>query len=158
MSYFKVSEIVQFAVQIEENGEQLYRHAAQLSSNDATNELFTHLANEELQHKQMFMQMLSAIGSYRPIESYPGEYLAYLTSYVNTIIFSDEIKRKVPQLRDALSVINFGIQRELESMLFYHDIKQYVPSSQHEIIDQIIEEERSHFSKLVSLKEHYSSA
>jgi rubrerythrin len=157
MSYFKVSEIVQFAVQIEENGEQFYRHAAQLSSSDATNELFTHLADEELRHKKTFLRMFSEIREYRPIESYPGEYLAYLTTYVNTIIFSDQVKRKVTQLKNALSVINFGIQRELESMLYYHDIKQYVPSSQHEIIDQIIDEERSHFSKLVSLKEQYSS-
>jgi rubrerythrin len=157
MSYFKASEIIQFAIQIEENGEKFYRSAAHLSSHDEMTKLFHHLADDELQHHKTFLKLLSEIGEYNPIESYPGEYLAYLQAYVNTIIFSDEVKKNISRIKDPVSIINFGIQRELESMLYYHDIKHYVPTSQHIIIDEIIDEERSHFSKLVSLKKQYSS-
>jgi len=51
---------------------------------------------------------------------------------------------------------NFGIQRELDSTLYFHEIKKFVPKSQHNLIDRIIDEERKHFSKLSELRKRYN--
>jgi rubrerythrin len=43
----------------------------------------------------------------------------------------------------------------MDSILYYHEIKRFVPASQHATLDQIIEEERKHFAKLSEVKKRY---
>ena len=116
-----------------------------------------HLVDEEIKHKKTFEDMLSEIKKDEPFESYPGEYLAYLRDYVDRIIFADEVlDRKISKVRDTSSAIDFGIQRELESILYYQEIRKFVPESQHNLVDRILDEERKHFSELSELRKKYA--
>ena len=47
---------------------------------------------------------------------------------------------------------DFAIRRELDSILYYHEIKKLVPAAQHGTIEQIIDEERKHYSILSAMK------
>ena len=51
--------------------------------------------------------------------------------------------------------MDFAIKRELDSILYYHEIKRLVPVAQHAAIEQIIEEERKHFSALTEMKKRF---
>ena len=154
--FFDASEIFQFAIRIEENGEKFYRHAVRITRDDDTKEIFDYLADEESDHKKTFENLLSKMEKYEPFEDYPGEYLEYLRAYVDKIIFTNEVlDKEIPRITDTLLAINFGIQRELDSILYYHEIKKFVPKSQHKLIDKIIDEERNHFSKLTGLRKRY---
>ena len=149
MGTFDVSEIFQFAIGIEENGEKFYRYAAQMMEEGETKEAFNRLADEEIGHKKIFEEMLSKIEKYEPPEIYPDEYFAYLRAYVNDAVFTREMQEKeLPAVKDTFSAIKFAIQRELDSILYYQEIKKFVPKDQHDLIDGIIEEERRHFLKL----------
>ena len=154
--FFDASEIFQFAIKIKENGEKFYRHAVQITRDNDTKEIFNYLANEESDHKKTFETLLSTMEKHEPFEAYPGEYFEYLRAYVDKIIFTNEVlDKEIPRIKDTLSAINYGIQRELDSILYYHEIKNFVPKHQHKLIDKIIDEERNHFSKLTGLRKNY---
>jgi rubrerythrin len=153
--FFDVSEIGQFAVKIEENGEKFYRYAAQIAKDASVKQMFEYLADEENNHKVTFQKILLTIKEYEPLETYSGEYGLYLKAYIDNIIFSN-LDEERSRVQDALSAINFGMQRELESILYYQEIKNFMKNQQ-EVIDTIIEEERKHFSTLSELKKKYTT-
>ncbi|MCK4329109.1 ferritin family protein [candidate division WOR-3 bacterium] len=153
MINFKASEIFQFAIRIEENGERFYRNMAQKIENTNMERVFTFLANEEVKHKKTFENMVSKIEKYEPPESYPGEYFTYLRAYADNIIFSQrKLEEEMSKIKGAISAVDFAIQRELDSILYFLEMKNFIPESQRNLIDGIIEEERRHFVKLSELK------
>lgn len=157
--FFNASEILQFAIRIEENGEKFYRYAVRIAEDENTKKIFNYLADEEINHKKIFEDLLSRIEKHEPVESYPGEYFAYLRAYVDENVFTnDMLNKEISRVKNTLSAINFGIQRELDSILYYHEVKTFVPKSQHDLIDKIIGEERKHFSKLSQLRKKYQGS
>lgn len=156
MQVFEANDIVKFAVRIEENGEQFYQYAIGLTEDKETKELFEYLANEELNHQRIFNELLAKMVDYTPRESYPGEYWDYIRSYTKNIIFTkEELDAKLQEIQDLSAAIDFAIQRELDSILYYQEMKSFVPEHQHNTIEQVINEERKHFSNLTSIKEKY---
>lgn len=150
---FDPSEIFQLAIRIEENGEKFYRSMAEKLPDQQVKELFSFLADEEVSHKNFYKDILSKIDTFEPYESYPGEYFSYLRAYANNIIFSEKtFEVKLEQIADALSAIDFAIKAELDSILYYQEIKKLVPEKKHAQIDEIIDEERRHFVKLTDIK------
>jgi rubrerythrin len=157
MDTFKASEILRVAMKIEENGERLYRHGTTLTDDAETKEFFSFLAEEETKHKKVFESMLSKAEHYQAPETYPGEHLVYLRAYADNIIFSpDKVEKELGGLTDVDSVLEFGIQREIESILYYLETRNLVPESQREQIDGIIDEERRHYLKLVDVRKNLS--
>lgn len=97
MQVFDANDILKVAVNIEENGEQFYRYAVGLTEDKETKELFEYLANEEVNHQRTFQDLLSKMPASTPRESYPGEYLAYIQSYTNKIMFTkEELEKELP--------------------------------------------------------------
>ena len=153
MKPFKASEIMQIAVAIEENGEKLYSHAKTLTDDAKTKELFDFLAAEETKHKKIFEGMLAKAEQYQPPESYPGEYYEYLGAYARNIVFPpDVMKKELAGITDVASALEFGIQREIESILYYLEARNIVPERQRDEIGKIVDEERRHYLKLVDVK------
>lgn len=97
--------------------------------------------------------MLPEIEKYEPPEAYPPEYFAYLRAYADNIIFKAGIDKELPENMDAISAVDFGIHRELDSIAYYYEAKKFVPEVERSLIDKIIEEERRHFVELSELKE-----
>ncbi|MDA7857994.1 ferritin family protein [bacterium] len=156
MNFFNASEILQFAIRIEENGEKIYRRLSQNIDDSKLKEAFTYLADEEVKHKGTFQEMVSKIEKYQPRESYPGEYFAYLRAYANNIVFfPKKLEKELSQIKDVASAIDFGIRREVDSILYYLEMKNFTPESQHDVIHKVIDEERSHYLKLSELKKDY---
>ena len=151
--FFDISEVLQFAITIEENGESFYRKVAAKVSDKEMKDLFTFLADEEVKHKKIFTDMVSKITKYEPPETYTGEYFQYLKAYAENIIFPPEIERELDTKGGIIKALDFGIRRELDSIMYYIETKNVVPETQHQIMDRIIEEERSHFVRLSIMKE-----
>jgi rubrerythrin len=158
MGVFAASDIVEVAIRIEENGVNFYRFAEQIAKQQEAKELFAHLALEEVKHKKIFEQIFAKMEKSNPPESYEGEYSAYLRSYVdNNIIFTKEaMDKELSKVTDTIAAFDFAIRRELDSILYYHEIKKLVPAAQHGTIEQVIEEERKHFSKLTEMKKRFT--
>jgi rubrerythrin len=153
-------DIVNFAIRIEENGERFYREAAEIIADQPVKELFERLAEEERVHKRTFERLLSSLGDYRPPETYEGEYLAYLKDFIDgKAVFTDDLKSL--QLAKASSIagaLDFAIQREMDSILYYQEIRMYVGARHTEAIDLIIDEERLHFALLSKLRKEATAS
>lgn len=157
-SQIEAGDVFQIAMRIEENGASFYRYAVQVAQEEKAKEMFRWLAGAEDEHRALFQEMLSKIETQAPPESYPGEYGVYLHRYAdNRLIFKKEaMDVELTRITDTLSAIDFAIDREVDSILYYHEIKGFVSRDQHEAIDRIINEERRHFKILSKMREEYS--
>lgn len=153
MNLFDSSEVYQFAIRIEENGERFYRHLSGSMEDTEAKNLFAYLANEEVEHRKTFEDMLSKVEKYEPPESYPGEYFAYLRAYVDNIIFSQKkLEEELSEIKDSITAVEFCMRRELDSILYYQEMKNFIPPYQHNLLKKVIGEERKHFLKLAEIK------
>ncbi|MCX7816935.1 MAG: ferritin family protein [Syntrophales bacterium] len=148
MSTFRGSDILEFAIRIEENGENFYRYAIQLTNDEETKKLFARLADEEKNHQKIFRKIFAAMEKVNPPETYDGEYDAYLHNFIDGNIVFKKVDEVPKNVADA---VEFALRRELDSILFYHEIKRLVPQHEHHIVDAIIEEERQHYNSLLKL-------
>lgn len=145
------SDILRIAVRIEENGEKFYRQAAQAVQGDARRK-FSELADWEAGHRELFSGMLSsgAGGRPSPISAEEAEYLAALG---DTLVFAPQLQGRShgnPSLND---ILDFAIQRELDSILYYTEIQPFVAEDRRVAVAKVIEEERRHFRILRREKE-----
>jgi len=153
MSLFEPSEVFQFAIRIEENGEKFYRQMVQKFEDPKVKELFSYLADEEIKHKKTYEEMVSKIEKYEPFETFPGEYFAYLRAYADKIIFTQkEFDEEIAKIKDINAALDYAINAELNSILYYQEVKNLVSENQRRTIDKIIEEEQRHFVKLSEIK------
>jgi rubrerythrin len=158
MHLFTASDVLKFAVRVEEDGELFYHKAATFAESDDVRRLFNQLADEEIRHRRIFQNMLDEVGEYRPPESYPGEYMTYLRAFIdNRAVFTKKAKDQAGGISDTLAALDFAIQRELDSVVYYQEAKQFVPQKHYKFIDSIIEEERKHFAVLSEIKQKYQS-
>ncbi len=158
MQVFTANDIVEVAVRIEENGISFYNFAEKIARTEDAKKLFAQLAVAEAAHKRTFEKLLSEIETYKPAERYTGEYADYLRNYVdNNLIFTkDVMDKQLAGVTDTVGAFEFAMQRELDSVLYYHEVKNLVPAAQHETIEKIINEERKHYTMLLEMKKKYS--
>jgi rubrerythrin len=154
MAVFEAGDIVEAAIRIEENGANFYRFAMQIAGREETKALFRQLADEEVKHQKTFSELLAGMDRTLPPEGYDGEYAAYLHGYVdNRLVFkADLLATELAAIKDEASAIEFAIRRELDSLLYYREIRELLPADRREAIERIILEERKHFVKLSEMK------
>jgi len=77
---------------------------------------------------------------------------SYLKAYAQELIFPVQIEKEIEEGMTVKEILDFAIRRELDSILYYTEVKNVIPETQHTLIDKIIEQERQHFVKLSNLK------
>jgi len=148
-----ISEVYQLAIRIEENGMKFYSQFSKKTKNKKIKDLFSALAYAEVEHKKSFEKMLSEIEKYEPKEVYPEEYFSYLRAYADGLIFDfDQLKKQQNKLKTISQILDFAIQREKDSILYYQEIKNMVSEQQHTELEKIINEERKHLLDLTHIK------
>lgn len=152
--FFKASELLEFAIQIEKNGELYYRTAEKKVSEKKVKDIFLYAAGEEVKHRQIYEGLLKTAEDYQPPEAYPEEYFQYLRFYAGEHIFvkKEAVEQKALGVKSDVEAIDLAIGFEKDSILFYLEMKNLVPEAEKKIIDKIIEEEHRHYNKLVEMK------
>jgi rubrerythrin len=152
---FTASDVLQFAVRLEEDGGRFYREAAERSKNFAVRKLFNSLASDEAEHKKTFEGLLSKLTVIEPREDYPGEYMSYLRDYIDGKIFVEpDDKSAKSESGNVAKALGFAIGREMESIHYYQELKAFVTLEDHITLDKIIDEERKHFMQLSEAKKN----
>jgi rubrerythrin len=136
MSSYQGSDIFQFAIRMEENGEKFYNYAASIAKDPKVYGIFTKLASEEVKHRKLFADMFTKIDTIMPKESYPGEYMAYLQASIDGKVFS-AAPQGTGRHQGCLAALDFAIARELDSVLYYSEMKKYVTASAQGLLDQV---------------------
>ena len=152
--FFSGRELVDIAIGIERNGASFYDSLAKSAGNKTAKGIYEYLAGEERKHIRIFQSMLGSVADYRSPETYTEEYDLYLKALVDSAIFPDEqiARAAARKVSNAAEAIQIALSAEKESILFYSEMRGLVRQSDHEVMDKIIEEERSHVRQLQDLK------
>jgi len=151
---FSGRELIDIAIGIERNGAAFYHSLAKSTGNEIAKAAYQYLAGEELKHIQVFQSMLGSVADYRPPDTYTEEYDLYLRALIDSRVFTDdqtayEMAQRVTSDAEAIQI---ALGAEKDSILFYSEVRDLVRRSDRELINKIIEEERSHLRQLSELK------
>ena len=153
MIRFTADDAMEVAIKLEENGQNFYNRMAEKFDDPEVKKLFTFLKEEEIKHRETYTAMLSKLGKNQTMENYPEEYNAYLKAYAEKIIFSPQkLEEEISRINDEKTALNFAIGAELETILYYEEIKKMVSEKEKKLIEKVIEEERKHFIQLTNLE------
>jgi len=149
---FYLSEILDFALEKEQQSADLYQKLADLADNADDKALFEKLVRDELNHKAYYAEILASVKDESSPKVQPEEeYAAYMRQLI-------EDSRTIKALPEDVSsmpfneILDYAIARERDSMAFYLGLKQFVPESAKAHIDVIIAEESRHAAVIANLK------
>ena len=148
------SELAKIAIGIERNGAAFYDSLAESTGDEKARDMYGELADKERMHIKIFEDMSSQLADYQPPEIYTEDYDLYMKALVDSSVFSNdqearEMAQKVTSDSEALQI---GINAEKDSILFYSEMRELVRQSDRDVINYIIDEERSHLKRLSDLK------
>lgn len=151
MERFSIIEVVEQAIQTERLGYQFYTTMAErFKKEEKLNKLFTTLAEKELTHEKTFTELKNIIGDAEP-EGWE-EIEQYMRAIVESEFFLGKNKAlpSMEHIKTVSDAVKFALQFEKETLLYFYGIKDAVKEK--DIVDEIINEERSHIRWLIAFK------
>lgn len=145
--FFHANEIAKVAVEIEKKGRGFYLRAADAAKTEETKELFRYLAGEESKHEEIFAGLLERLGSVElPAWSSEDEYSSYLDALIEShALFSGGLAEKyMADAEDEDTAIRMAMSFEKDTLLFFLEMKNLVPESEKDAVQQCADEERKH--------------
>jgi len=155
---FNPGEILEIAVKVEETGKKLFGALEVKAKDEKIKKVWRFLKEQEENHIEVFKDLLTKVEDYIIYDFSGGDYDSYLRAISSEYIFTQKtMEKKLHQeFSSDIEAIDFGIHIEKESIFTYSLLREYVAKEKLPIIDKIIEEEKSHLVRLVSLKEDVS--
>ena len=152
--FFSGSELVNIAIGIERNGLAFYQSLVNKEKDVMARGAYKYLAEMEEKHIKIFQSMLDKVGDYRPPGTYTEEYDSYLKALVDSAVFTDDkvAREMAEKVTSSAEAIQIGMGAEKDSILFYSEMRNLVRAPDRQVVDGIIEEEKSHLRQLSELK------
>jgi len=156
--FFSGRELVNIAIGIEINGAAFYDSLVSSTKDATVQEIYKNLADKEREHIEIFQNMLDSVADYQLSETYTEEYDSYLKVLVDSAVFTDDqVARKMARkVNSDVEAIQIAISAEKDSILFYNEMRDIVRRSESDVVNRIIEEEKSHLRQLADLKKRLS--
>jgi rubrerythrin len=153
---FAPDEVLKLAIEIEKNGQEFYASMANKVKDEKLKDTLNLLANEEEKHKKVFEDILESLGETEVVETYAGEYQAYMKALADECVFTQDIlkKKKDEGFDKTVDLLDFALRIEKDSIILYSEMKENLLGNQ-DVLDKVIEEERKHFIMISELKEQY---
>ena len=156
---FSASELINVAIKEEITGATYYRALAKKTASQDLKEFALKVAAMEDEHEAKFRALLEEVGDYEPLgESYDGEYADYMAYMCEGRIFpvgADGVALAQSQPSDQAAV-DTAMAMERNTLLFYHELIQFVPEKQRPLLDSVIAEERQHLTDFAKYKAEHS--
>jgi rubrerythrin len=152
--FFSGSELLEIAIGIERNGMAFYQALADKTGNKDVKDIYNYLAGEEKKHLDTFQGMSGSLGQAKPPETYGDEYMLYLKSLVDSVVFSNvaEAQQKAGRVFNEIEAVDTGIQAEKDSILFYTELQSLVRERDSKVVLNVLNEEKNHLRQLSELK------
>lgn len=150
---FNAIEVFEIAEQIERNGAQFYRKAAELFNDSAICTMFIELADWEIKHEQIFNDMGKQLVKVNEKTTTPRlekkqldpKLMACLAVF-GTV---SEPLHRLKSIEKIEDILKTAIEKEKDSITFYEGLKDFAPSSDDKNkVDDIIKEEMHHIKIL----------
>ena len=144
---FKAYEILDIAIKLEKNAEEIYRTHQHELGNEELQALMTWMADEELKHKQWFTNLKSQIQTSEEDAILREMSEELLKDFIGKASFSleDADFKKIKNIKELVKIF---IEFENDTILFYELIQSFVSDDETlEKLDQIILEEKQHIKQ-----------
>jgi rubrerythrin len=145
---FSLKDIIDIAVQIERNGERVYRHASGKMDDPSLRSLLQWLADEEARHMKWFEALIDKVpetGDF-PEEEKMGR--ALLQDAVGAQSFTLE-EADFSSMKKIEDLLNLAIEFEKDTALFYGMLQPLIEDQKTlEQLHVIIQEEENHARRL----------
>ncbi|MBF0505802.1 MAG: ferritin family protein [Nitrospirae bacterium] len=152
MENFTIREVLEQAVQTEKLGYQYYTAMADRFKEDQKLvKLFSTLAAKELRHEKTYSELKEMVGDEEP-EKW-DEISPYLRAIVESQFFlgKDKAIPSMDRIRTINDAVDYALGFEKETLLYFFGIRDAVREK--EIVDEIINEEKSHIMWLNIFKD-----
>jgi rubrerythrin len=149
MPLLDIDQLLEFAIKLEDKGEKFYLEWAGRTDSESVRAFFRMIAEEENLHKVTFEELRAEVNSDRSPDDLEQEYEDYFRTFADYIVFSDSEMRTA---RDLKTAIELAKKQELDTILFYSDLKKFLAEEHRDLLDRLVKEERGHFVKLSELQ------
>lgn len=153
---YSVKDAIKAAIQMEKDGYSFYQKAAAQTSSDMGREIFESIAEDELMHLDVFQKMFEEkIG-----KSEWKNLVESSKKYTNIGVFPKDLKETEGENPDSseLDALRIAMDSEKEAIDYYSKIRDNLTDRDvKEIIDEIIEQEKSHYNILEGEFNHIQS-
>jgi rubrerythrin len=137
---FTIGDIIDLAIQIEENGEKVYRKAAREISNSSISSLLLWLAGEEVKHAKWFSELKEKVNETAQDPRIEETGNRILQGVLGDQSFS---------LRDVDYLLKAAIEFQEDTVLFYEMIQAFIDEKETlNHLDTIIQGEKDHIRLL----------
>lgn len=149
-----VSDIINIAIDIERRGISFYDVMAKSADSESARAVFNSLVVMEREHLDMFQGILAEVDNFQIADIPDNQSSGYIKSLAESAVFTDDLitSDMASQADTDIKAIELGINAEKDSLLFYYEIKVIVPKRMSQLIDRIIEEEKTHLLQLAAIK------
>ncbi len=141
---YKTTEVLELAVQIEKNGEKIYRNAIRHSRSQDTRRMLEKLADEEVQHAELFSKMKARANAETddPLLDEMGK--SILIEILGSQTFSLQ-SADVAGAYDIKGLLRSAVEFEKDTIIFYEMLLSLVKDDETaECLKGIIAEEKQH--------------
>lgn len=154
---FTLNDIRNIAIQIERNGEEIYRSAGKKTDDPQIGHMFTWMADEEMRHAKWFKDL--HVSSKVSLEHDEIETMgrSLLQEMMKNQTFSLN-EAQLYAVEDITGLITLSLEFEHDTILFYEMLRAFIEDSDTiEQLNVIISEEHSHVQQLERLQAIYAS-
>lgn len=135
-----IQHILDFMMDIERNGEMMYRDMMEKTSNPDLCKLFSILAEQEQSHFQTYETLKQKLSEEEvQLKKEHREYLELMMEDTLLVLYSG---RAIDNLEEG---IKHALRLEKETILLLYELKSIVSSECYDMLDKMIDEERQHF-------------
>jgi rubrerythrin len=143
-----IYEVLQFAVNMEEEGIKFYEKWASNSKGNVR-ETLNRLAADEKEHASYFKCLYEGLKEKPEVDYlFEEEVIAYFRTYAGS---AAAFNREQVNLNSIRAALEEGIQTEKKSIDYYRSLLKYAKDNTKEMLEKIIKEEEGHLHILEKL-------
>jgi len=153
MNKYNISEIIEMAIRTEKLGYQFYTSIAEKFKKDTELvDLFTKLASKEKVHEKTFTELQALVSKSGPEAVEWEEVSNYMRAFVESQFFLGRGKSlpSLVRIKTSKDAVKFALGFEKETLLYFMELRKIVKEK--EIVDEVINEEKSHIMWLAAFK------
>jgi len=153
---FNAAEVIDMGIAKERKRRDFYTLVAKKFKDKEMRELFTELKGWEEEHIQKFTDIRNSVEESEVIESYQGEFEAYIKSLVDDMLYKQVSTANFAKyVRNPLAAIRYGMGFERDAILFFSELLRHMTPKHQEKIAELINEEKKHLMYLARIKTRY---
>ncbi|MGD9055546.1 MAG: ferritin family protein [Desulfobacterales bacterium] len=150
-----MSDIIDLAIQIEKNAEQIYRKALSQISNPSLIFILQWLADEEVAHAEWFSQIKETIDTQVKDPAVEAMGKSLLSDVLGKQSFSLK-EANFSEMDQLVDLLSLAVEFENDKVLFYKMLRPFIADDETlDFLEKIIAEETDHIQELHKLMDRH---